>query len=301
MVVADLSTSPTLSAYSASSYDMISNHPRSTALSSSLTTDGYDDDDEIVYDVSEPENSFSDDDFVVLNRPPQARPDINDEAQTPVRSTLQLADRFGNLEISPKASNTLAKPQPAKVAVAQRAVSGGEESVKQKQKQKGRKKKKNTTPAELYPSPEPSPVQASSTLQAVAASRPEVQKKGSVKSKSKKKKQRKTASPPPAGLGSRPIVDDISDRLSLNGDGEIPPSIYEEAAVYISSYVFSFFSELPHNCFLSTAIYPTPRLRTTRFVVLLSFSLLSSNSGLLMQLYHALLRQQKCSSRHTPS
>jgi len=232
MATADLPTSPALSAYSASSYDMISSHPRPTIISSSLTADDSDDD-EIVYNVSEPENSFSDDDFVVLNRPLQAHTNLNDdEAQTPMRSTLQLADRLGNMEISPKASDNPEKLQPAKPTTAQKVNSDGGEGLKQK-----RRKKKNTTPAESYPSPEPSPVRASS--QAVATSQPEVQKKGSVKPKSKKKKkqQRNAASPTSAGLGSRPIVDDISERLSVNGDGEIPPSIYKEAAVYISSYL----------------------------------------------------------------
>lgn len=249
--------SPALSAASGSSYDLLS-----MSMSSSFRVDPEDSDDEIVWSVSEGALSPSttsengdatsdDDDFILLSRPhsPAApgtgisTPGAEDHerahseirlAQTPVTAS---ASNVKSLDAQMKALSLSEAAKAAKQAAKERRKARKAKKARKKarkaqkaleaaqnggvpvltKKEKKAKKLAAAQAANAYPSPAPSPKVA--------------------------KKKVGGTSPQPAkhsGLGERPIVDDVSDRLSVvSGDNEsiVGPTLYEEAATFISSYV----------------------------------------------------------------
>jgi len=225
-------TSPSISEMSLSSFDMVSSVEASQPPETS-----YDSDDEIVWSVSEPEvfamsGSEPLDDFVLLSRPHSALAGRDRTAlSTPVEDNIP---------------NVI--PTPATVTrslvLEMQKLSIGENSPKITQVQTlstptmpKKQKKKQGRIAESYPT---SPVKgtASVRLPSTIHVAPSPSKK-----KQRKKKQKTAAATGPStstGLGSRKVVDDISDRpsLSMEGDSVTEPSIeWQEAATFISSYV----------------------------------------------------------------
>lgn len=236
--VDDHISSPTLSM--TSSFVMLSDHHSSGYLTR-LPTSSDDSDDEIVYSVSEsPLSPFntsspSDDDFVVLSRPrsPRAASQSGlstttaDGTRTP--NTELLADDLANLTVTDVGAGggkqQRVSPQPSRLGVA-------------KIRRKGRAARKAAAAKVAmgsYPSPAPSPAKPKPPSSATQ----QVQPKGKLKS-GKKAKKAPVSLP---GFTTRPIVDDVSEGLSVNGETESvvgAPSVYEEAVGYITSYVPAF-------------------------------------------------------------
>jgi hypothetical protein len=221
-----------------SSFVMLPEHHHSSGRSATSSDDS---DDEIVYSISEAPLSpssvspLSDDDFVVLSRPRSLRAASQSGLSTPcaadgarIPNTEQLADDLANLAVSDVSSPDGRKSQ-------RRSPRSSSES----EVAKGRRKRKAAAAkaaVDSYPSPTPSPVLP------VPDSSQAHQSKHPTKIKSRKKKAKK-ASSSQLGFTTRSIVDDISERLSVNGESESvvgAPSVYEEAVGYITSYVFLF-------------------------------------------------------------
>lgn len=235
--VEDPISSPTPSSMT-SSFVILSDHHRSPSSSTRRTSSSDDSDDEIVYSVSEgllSSPSPSDDDFVVLSRPRSPRvtspsgpstPSAADGARTP-NIMERLADNVAQLVVSDSGSpDSGKKPQKR----SPRSPSELEAAKNRRKRKAARKAATAKVAVESYPSPAPSPARStppsSTSQQAIAKVKP-----------GKKKKAKKA---PTSGFTTRSIVDDVSERLSVNGETESTvgtPSIYEEAVRYISSCV----------------------------------------------------------------
>jgi hypothetical protein len=236
-------TSPALSATSLSSYDLVSNRSLSDSIVSQplhLTAD--DSDDEIVWSLTSDsiassadsttndDAASSDDEFVVLSQPNSSMasqaglstPDEEEgyERYTPIVST-SLEEELNALSLSAK------KATKKKVRKAKDVVKSGPSLTASNKERKKKKKNKAATNATIqlassaYPSPAPSP-------------------------KAGKKKRSATPTSPVVetslvaytGLGSRAIVDDLSDRhsvISCEDESVHSPTLYEEASSFISS------------------------------------------------------------------
>ncbi|KAF9466302.1 hypothetical protein BDZ94DRAFT_1251629 [Collybia nuda] len=250
--------SPTPSSLSSSSSfvmlptDRLESLPRS--LSRDRTSSTYDSDDEIVYSVSEASSlsssdfteSFpaSDDDFVVLNRPRSpgtvletgtSTPsgDDNDRAATPV--TTQLVADLKNLAVNDSGSTSSGSPRSNSAPTS--PVSSSGVGPKKKRKSKAARAAARAA-AKSRPSSTPT------TTRVVSPSPAMKQGKDVVKAKQKKSKKKKgptttVAVSSPVDFRARSIVDDMSERLSENGDTEstAAPSIYEEAVGFITSFI----------------------------------------------------------------
>lgn len=230
-------SSPTSSSMN-SSFVMLSEHHRSLTR----PTSSDDSDDEVVYSVSEGLLSPSDDDFVVLSRPRSPRatsqsglstPSTADGARTP--NTERLADDLAKLILSDLGSpGGGRKPQ-------RRSPRSSSELEVAKSRRKGKAARKAAAAkvaADSYPSPAPSPARPKPPSPVTQQGKPPV------KVKSGKKKAKKAPASPP-GFTTRSIVDDVSERLSVNGETESvvgAPSVYEEAVGYITSCVFLVYS-----------------------------------------------------------
>lgn len=245
VVIAPTITSPTISEMSISSFDMVS----SVELSQSFQK-VYDSDDEIVWSVSGGSAlsgsnlSGPVDDFVILSRP---------------HSSLAVPDRTGlSTPVEDEVLNVISTPgaMTSSLVLDMQKLSISEKSRKIAKEVKNtstppatpKKQKKRGQTAKSYPSPAPSPVKGTSLV-----SVPQVQPTASIhvapSSKANKKKLKKkqkataaaaTSPPTSAGLGSHPTVDDISDRQSPSGGDDSaaePPTEWQEAATFISSYV----------------------------------------------------------------
>ncbi|KAF9476344.1 hypothetical protein BDN70DRAFT_179937 [Pholiota conissans] len=239
-------TSPTLSAASLSSYDVLSDRSRAGSIVfQPLHLASDDSDDEIVWCrtsdgiiSSTPSNDAddsvdSDDEFVVLSRPDSSlvsqaglsTPDEGEscyEPYTPI-VTKSLEDHMNRLNLSPKKS-TKKKAKKMKTVAAKSGTSPSSST-----KEKKAKKKKNATSAaaselasNAYPSPAPSP-KANKQKKVVIPASPVVDTSVTIHT----------------GLGSRAIVDDLSDRQSVIScnESETSPTLYEEASTFISSFL----------------------------------------------------------------
>ncbi|KDR81765.1 hypothetical protein GALMADRAFT_207176 [Galerina marginata CBS 339.88] len=231
------------------SYDMVSDHSGSSSMSQSLRlVDDDDSDDEIVWSVSEgslspsssesDESAPSDEDYVVLSRPrsPTAlvtglSTPIDDETfglHTPVTASISLVEAMNSLSLtssgpSPKKSKKKAK----KVKAAKQAPT----TPSKQQKPKTKKKAVAVRSAgNVYPSPAPSPKAAKRKPAPVHP----IQEKGGNDWFEEMSVMKFT------GLGERPIVDDYSDRqsiISYETESVASPTLYEEASVFISSFL----------------------------------------------------------------
>ena len=221
-------TSPTISETSISSFDMVSSVE---ALQPFETT--HDSDDEIVWSVSEPEvvamsGSEPIDGFVLLSRP---------------QSALASCDRTAlSTPVEDNVLNVI--PTPVTLVLEMQKLSISENSVKIAEVQtlstppatpKKQKKKRGRT-VESYPT---SPVKGTATVQPPATIH--VAPSPSKKKQRKKKKAAAAAGPSTStSLGSRKVVDVISDRQSLSTESDSatePSTEWQEAATFISSYV----------------------------------------------------------------
>ena len=187
-------------------------------------------------------------DFVVLSYPPSPRmPAHGSSLLTPVRNQMgsvkgpqlytpitasghnSLSVRMAAMSLSAN-GGVATKAAKKKKAKKERAAGAQKESPSKRQRQTGKAKSKAVdnpaAPVQAYPSPAPSPATA-------------ITKKTPSKSKSPSsgKTKRIGERPTALGLGSRPIVDDISDRLSvISQDNESvgTPTLYDEASTFIS-------------------------------------------------------------------
>ncbi|RDB24077.1 hypothetical protein Hypma_008769 [Hypsizygus marmoreus] len=243
--------SPTISAVSStSSFIMLSTR----SLSQGMTTSSEDSDDEIVYSVSESSLSsssiyssanehLSDDDFVVLSRPkspvPTGLSTPNDDSDGPRALTpvlTRLTSDLGKMDIQDtRRCSESQSPSPSSkenVAVAKGENGGGKFKKQQKKRTRARSSSDSRSAADSYPSPAPSPALSSKRAATPPSPSPKHIKEA-VKPKGKKKR-----APKAIGLGARPVVDDISERLSEFGEvAPTEPTMYEEAVRYITSFL----------------------------------------------------------------
>ncbi|TFK42955.1 hypothetical protein BDQ12DRAFT_300801 [Crucibulum laeve] len=266
-------TSPALSTASASSYDLLSMSITSHAsdLSSFVQDDGSDD--EIVWSVSagsslsssisdltESSGSDTSDDFVVLSRPgsPSIAPNTlsapSNDKQAPspshpllATSTSDLSAKLQKLSLD----DSQAKPPRSNKAVRTVTSAAAEKTSQDRRKRKAVKRAARKVAAAANAPPTLTPVVKSAstvTLTPSAISSPpsptlSSSSSSSKKSKKQKKKQKKAvaAGASTTGLGARPVLEENSDALSVeDSDGDVnvsPPSMYEEAVGYISSFL----------------------------------------------------------------
>ncbi|KJA20257.1 hypothetical protein HYPSUDRAFT_68665 [Hypholoma sublateritium FD-334 SS-4] len=214
-------TSPTLSS-SFSEYDLVSNRSRSGSMvSEQLLPSNLDDsDDEIVWDISA-ESSASDSEFVLLSHRTSAVPSQtgrstpNAGAQSP---HTPIAAR--SLEEQMEALTLVAKGTPEQDKKASAQPGAGMSPMA---KQKRKKGKKSAVPA--------GPTASGSVSTSPAPTS---------KSLKKAKHGKANAVVKYTGLGARPIVDDFSDQQSIvsyDNESVYSPTLYEEAASFISSFL----------------------------------------------------------------
>ena len=223
---------------------MLSERHHSSGSLARLPASSDDSDDEIVYSVESPLLP-SDDDFVVLSRPRSPRvasqsdlsTSTGDGTRTP--NTERLADDLAKLtvtDLGPPGGGgdlqTVSSHPPSAL-----------KAVKIHHKGKAaRRAAAAKVAAESYPSPAPSPALPKPPSSVTQQGKPKI------KVKSGKKKKAAPVSLP--GFTTRSIVDDVSERLSVNGETESvvgAPSVYEEAVGYITSYVSCVLSVSNHN------------------------------------------------------
>ncbi|KAJ7046597.1 hypothetical protein C8F04DRAFT_202594 [Mycena alexandri] len=224
-------SSPTMS--SSSSFDVLSSRSRS-----STTSDYFDDsDDEIVWSVSEDGHveRASDDDFVVLSKP-----------QSPIRTTTTatplsppptdgadtLAADLDRLSFQKVSSIIRNNKKVAAAAATTNDVPGTASPKRRKGKPATpRPKSAASSRSSSSSSPLPSPVSDRSVATLKNGGKPGP----------RRRRNRRGGSPTASlagGLGARPIVDDISERASEQGDDELAGmSMYEAAASYINSFL----------------------------------------------------------------
>ncbi|KAK7015016.1 mitochondrial protein fmp25 [Favolaschia claudopus] len=230
-----LPTSPTMS--SSSSFDLVSSRSRSSTTSSAIYFD--DSDDEIVWGNSSHAslNSAlaSDDDFVVLSRPrsPRAPTRAHATPSTNVAATPNdLASSMVRLSVN-EVSSIIRKNKKAAAAAAAKV-----QPVQTTSKAKATQIKPLSPPH----SPSASAAPVSDRPSSVATLRngsvsPSTGKAGRRRRRKAAKSQSPTPSSPTSarvGLGSRPIVDDISERASECGD---EAGGYDAAVSYINSCI----------------------------------------------------------------
>ena len=191
-------------------------------------------------------------DFVVLSYPPSPRMLAQGPSLlTPVRNQMGsvkgpqlytpitaashglLSVRMAAMSLSANggAANKAAKKKKAKKERAAGAQKAKIESPSKRQGQTGKAKGKavvdnSAAPVQAYPSPAPSPATANTK-----------KSRSEPKSPSSGKTKRIGERPAATGLGSRPIVDDISDRLSVisqDNESAETPTLYDEASTFIS-------------------------------------------------------------------
>lgn len=227
----------------ASSFNFIASphamHANDPALSSdesfeSLSEDSSSDDDEIVWSVSDLSASFissqrdprspdifSDDDFIVLGQPNHASPTTRSRSlDAPSVSTDGLSDVLNNLTIEDSdASSDYSSVRPTSQAAT---------PSKRNRRRKARAAASAPSSAQGPTSPTtPKCNRKAKTASALAD--PTTPKKSRKKAKPVKVQSAAMG----AGLGARPIVDDVSEA----GDARAA-SLYDDAVEYISSSVF---------------------------------------------------------------
>jgi hypothetical protein len=195
-------------------YDLSSpnSHSSSTPRSSQITSDDDDDNDQIVWYVSEGDMSSTsaelDEDFVVLTKPQSdlltSVEDKSLEQQTAVSATKLLEMQMSTLSLSLKAK----AKKPKKFKRSKKATASSVQDTTTGQQRN--RKNFNGVVSDAYSSPAQSPKPAD-VLQAISAVEH-------------------------LGFGQRPIVDDLSERLSVIS-GDKTPTVYEEASTYISAFL----------------------------------------------------------------
>ncbi|KAK7043637.1 hypothetical protein VNI00_008248 [Paramarasmius palmivorus] len=195
----EIMLSPTLTATSSSSFDMI-DEPRSRSSTISNLSAGDDSDDEIVWQVSPTHRSTidtsatdeSDDDFVVLSRRPRS-PLLR--STTPSASTNAATSALILTAELEKLTLRTCESAPTKATAARPSTSDTRSST-----------------------PSGSELSASSKRRA----------------RRKAKKLRNAGN----GLGARPIVDDVSEVASDNGDHEVgQKSAYDDAVNFVNMFL----------------------------------------------------------------
>ncbi|ESK93027.1 hypothetical protein Moror_8930 [Moniliophthora roreri MCA 2997] len=194
--------SPTLTATSTSSFDVIED-PRSRSSTISNLSTGEDSDDEIVWQVSPtrcsaPDASAteeSDDDFVVLSRQPRSpRSDTLNTVPNSPPNPSALTTELGKLSL--RSTDDVST--------------------------------KGTVPV------------ATTTSTDTRSSSPSTGSERSISSKGSQRRTRRKArrNAGESGLGARPIVDDVSEAASDNGDHEATQiSAYEEAVQFVNMFL----------------------------------------------------------------
>jgi len=187
-------------------------YPSTTPRSSRITSN---DDDEIVWNVSEDMSSSltqgvttPDEDFVVLAKPRfNSLTSIENELlvqKTPVSATKLLEMQMSTLSLGSKAVTKKAK----RIKRSKKAAASSVQGTATTQQRNG--KSSVGLAGDAYPSPAQSHKHAD-IVQLVSAIEH-------------------------LGLGQRPIVDDLSERLSVIS-GDKTPTVYEEASTYISMFL----------------------------------------------------------------
>jgi len=195
-------------------YDLLSHsHPSTTPRSSRITSN---DDDQIVWNVSKGDVSSglaqgiltSDEDFVVVAKPRfDSLTSVENgpfEQKTPVSATKPLEMQMSTLSLSSKAATTKAKR--TKRSKNATASSVQDTTTTQQRNGKGSVGLAGDACPLLAQSPKHVDI-----VQAVSAIEH-------------------------LGLGQRPIVDDLSEQLSVIS-GDKTPTVYEEASTYISMFL----------------------------------------------------------------
>jgi len=194
-------------------------YPSTISRSSRIT---YNDDDEIVWNVSEGDKSFglpqgvimSDEDLVVL-----ANPRFDSLKQkTPASATKPLEMQMSTLSLSSKAATKKAK----KFKRSKKATASPVQGTTTTQERNA--KSSVGLAGDAYSSPARSSKHAD-IIQVVSAIEQ-------------------------LGLGQRPIVDDLSDQLSVFS-GDKTPTVYEEASTYISMFLSDPVARTDHICRLT--------------------------------------------------
>ncbi|KAF9036689.1 hypothetical protein BJ165DRAFT_1505192 [Panaeolus papilionaceus] len=227
--------SPALSAASASSYDFLSDTV-SSSNASNPSVYYSDSDDEIVYSVSDigaltdsdaPYAGSINNDFIIISTPPSPEPlptsglstpveDVSSDDQHPSpEKTLDFTAKALSVQLRPAAKRkTKKKSKKSKPAASTAPQSRGS--------QKGNGAKKSAPPptsnSEKSVVKRAKPARNTTPVQVPSAA---------------PTNERLT------GLGFRPIVDDLSDRLSVISDDaeSVAPTKYEEAAHFISLFL----------------------------------------------------------------
>jgi len=196
-----------------------------------------DSDDEIVWSLSDGEGVQSPslaslsgstrDEYVILSRPrtpeDQIRSVRGPQTHTPVTAsdTKSLTARMGAMNISKESTTPKTKKKKKKVKP---PVQNGDNTPSGTPSKRQKRKKPKTKAAASnnpYPSPASSP-KIEKTRKAAPSSR-------TAKAKADGGRNATT------GLGTRPVVDDVSDRLSVvSHDSAWAPTLYEEASTFIS-------------------------------------------------------------------
>lgn len=214
---------------SLSSYDYFSSHSRRASRDASseesygTVSDDASSDDEIVLSFSDisaldvlsqrgddPRSPavFSDDEFVIMSRPRTPRED-------------DLATTFSALSVGTSGARS----------AQQSSASSSSSSSKSSRRRVKKKRAAAGAPDNDVPSPSASPVKASKESP-----------KSQSPSKAKRRARRTSARAASvqsfaalAGLGDRPIVDDVSEAGTEYSALYVPPAVYESAQTYVSS------------------------------------------------------------------
>lgn len=224
LTASTLSTTTTYDLPTPHSYS--STTPRSPRITSN-------DDDEIVWNVSESDMSSdsaqgvitSDEDFVVLAKPRfDSLTSIENEPleqKTPVSDTKPLEMQMSALSLSSKAATKKAK----KVKRSKKATASLVQGTTTTRQRNG--KSSAGLAGDTYPSPVRSSKHADIVqvlLVSISRMNPQfipIEVVSAIEQ---------------LGLGQRPIVDDLSEQLSVIS-GDKTPTVYEEASTYISMFV----------------------------------------------------------------
>ncbi|KAL1947666.1 hypothetical protein VTO73DRAFT_13390 [Trametes versicolor] len=240
---------------SLSSYDYFSSHSRRASRSASsdesygTVSDDASSDDEIVLSFSDisaldvlsqrgddPRSPavFSDDEFVIMSRPRTPRED-------------DLTTTFSALSVGPSSASS--------------SSSSSKSSRKRVKKKRAAAAAAAAAPNNGVPAPSASPVKASKES-------PKSQSPSKAKRKAKRASARASSVQSfaaLAGLGDRPIVDDVSEAGTEYPAVYVPPAVYESAQTYVSSVLSadpSMKADIPKLAFLQALIielglYPT--------------------------------------------
>jgi hypothetical protein len=226
-----------------SSFAILSSSTSHSFLSSEPISDPSSDD-EIVLDItdfsiSSSGSSFitssSEDDYIVLGRPgwPSSRlstPSIS----TPISVMGELIPDFAQLSIGPLSSSTSSQPS--------RSAGKKKKSKTKAKVEKAKAKPANTTTTATTAAQAPRTANAppkksscrSKTKQKPLSTAASKVSQPSTKSSSKVKVKSRPAA---HGLGSRPIVDDVSENGQEEGSVTAAVSMYDEAVKYINTFL----------------------------------------------------------------